>query len=98
LAGESAVSAFDGVPVAVAVGPSSELELEPEPDPESDEARLDLEEPPELSFRAQPLPLKWTAGATMAFFIGPPHTLQAEGPWPWTECMTSISWPQLVQT
>jgi hypothetical protein len=100
LAGASAVSAFDDAPAAVPVGPSSELELELELelDPESDGARFDLEEPPELSFRAQPLPLKWTAGATMAFFIGPPHTLHTEGPWPWTECMTSTSWPQLVQT
>jgi hypothetical protein len=30
--------------------------------------------------------------------MGEPQTGQAEGPWPWTECMTSIWWPQLVQT
>jgi hypothetical protein len=62
------------------------LDSEPEPDPEleseSDELRLGLEELPDRSLRAQPLPLKWTAGATIAFFIGPPQTGQAVGPSP----------------
>lgn len=49
------------------------------------------------SFRAQPLPLKWTAGTAKAFFIGPPQSGQVDGPWPKTECTTSIEWPQLVQ-
>jgi hypothetical protein len=60
--------------------------------------RLGLDELPERSLRAQPLPLKWTAGATIAFFIGPPQTGQTVGPWPSTECMTSTSWPQVAQT
>ena len=50
------------------------------------------------SFRAQPVPLKWTVGTPKAFFISAPHKGQASGPWLWRECMTSISWPQLVQT
>jgi hypothetical protein len=50
------------------------------------------------SLRAQPLPLKWTAAAVMAFFIGPPHSVHVVGPCPWTECMTSIPWPQVEQT
>ena len=50
------------------------------------------------SFRAQPVPLKWTVGTPKAFLIGAPHKGQASGPWLWRECMTSISWPQLVQT
>jgi hypothetical protein len=32
------------------------------------------------SFRAQPDPLKWTAAATMALRICPPHLGQADGP------------------
>jgi hypothetical protein len=62
-----------------------------------DVARPDLPEP-DRSLRAQPLPLKWTVGATMAFLIGPPHSRQVAGPWPWMECLTSTSWPQLAQT
>jgi hypothetical protein len=50
------------------------------------------------SLRAQPDPLKWTAAATIALRMCPPHLGQADGPWPATEWMTSISWPQLVQT
>ena len=42
------------------------------------------------SFRAQPVPLKWTAGTPKVFFIGEPHSGHVAGPWPWTECMTSI--------
>ena len=42
------------------------------------------------SFRAQPVPLKWTVGTPKAFFIGAPHRGQASGPWLWRECKTSI--------
>ena len=65
-------------------------------DPESRESGLAGLLAPR-SLRAQPVPLKWTAGAPIAFFIGEPHFGHAAGPWPWTECMTSISKPQLVQ-
>jgi hypothetical protein len=75
----AAESSFDSV-AAVGCGSAPEIEL----DAGSDEARLDLADP-DHSLRAQPLPLKWTAEATIAFFIGPPHELQAEGPWPWME-------------
>jgi hypothetical protein len=50
------------------------------------------------SFLAQPLPLKCTAGAWRAFFIGPlPQTGQASGPGAKTPCMNSVRWPQLAQ-
>jgi len=52
---------------------------------------------PDFSLRAQPLPLKWTAGATIAFFICPPHFGQADGPSAVTEWITSTSYPQLPQ-
>lgn len=48
--------------------------------------------------RAQPVPLKWTAGAENVFFIAPPHLAQVSGPWLWTEWLTSIDCPHLVQT
>jgi hypothetical protein len=92
----AAVSDFDSV---AGLGGAAESELEPELESELDSeegVRLDLEDPAR-SLRAQPLPLKWTAGATIAFFIGPPQTGHADGPWPVTECMTSTSWPQLAQ-
>jgi len=87
---ESAVSAFDSLPPPLddesLLEPLLDSEPGPEPDPEfeseSDELRLGLEELPDRSFRAQPPPLKWTAGATIAFFIGPPQTGQAVGPSP----------------
>lgn len=53
--------------------------------------------PPEGSLRAQPVPLKWTAGAEMDFLICPWHLGHSVGPCPWTECLTSISWPQFEQ-
>jgi hypothetical protein len=59
--------------------------------------RLDLEEVA-FSLRAQPVPLKWTAGTANVFFNGPPHLGQIDGPSAWTERMTSTSWPQLEQT
>jgi hypothetical protein len=79
------------------------------PDPESAldaESPLDgdslldalLDRPDDPSLRAQPVPLKWTAGAANAFFISPPQLGQVDGPWPWTECMTSTWWPHFVQT
>jgi hypothetical protein len=61
-------------------------------------ARLDLLLVEERSFLAQPLPLKWTAGAEKARVIGPPHLGHVDGPWPWTECITSIVWPHFEQT
>jgi hypothetical protein len=72
-------SAFDSV-AALGGGSAPGLEL----DPGSDEARFGLADP-DRSLRAQPLPLKWTAEATIAFFIAPPHEVQVEGPWPWME-------------
>jgi hypothetical protein len=74
-----------------------------EPDPVSAAAWSDSRDPvlaglpAELSLRAQPEPLKWIEGRENAFFIGAPHTGQAAGPSSWTECLTSISWPQAVQ-
>jgi hypothetical protein len=50
------------------------------------------------SFFAQPLPLKWIAGAVRALRIPPPHDSHAPGPCPWTPCMTSTRRPQAVQT
>jgi hypothetical protein len=70
----------------------------PELDPASVEgARFDLVAL-DRSLRAQPLPLKWTAGAARVRFMGPPQFGQIVGPWRWTECMTSTAWPQSAQT
>jgi hypothetical protein len=52
---------------------------------------------PDGSLRAQPLPLKCTAGAEMDFLIGPWQLGHSAGPSPSTECMTSTWWPQLLQ-
>jgi hypothetical protein len=71
--------------------------LEPPEPLESDSFRAGLlGRPEERSLRAQPVPLKWTASGPMALRMCAPHLGQA-GPSPWTECMTSISWPQDVQ-
>ena len=76
---------FDSVP--------DELESEPELSAEDFESPVDAAEPPssfdlearavDRSFLAQPLPLKWTAGATNAFVMVPsaPHSGQNFGPW-----------------
>jgi hypothetical protein len=48
--------------------------------------------------RAQPVPLKCTAGAEMQFRMWPRHLGHSLGPCSWTECITSISWPQSSQT
>jgi hypothetical protein len=88
----------DAVPDVASVSLAEVPPTSPEPTAASfDAARPDL---PELdrSLRAQPLPLKWTAGAENARFISPPHFGQVDGPWPWTECITSIVWPQFEQT
>jgi hypothetical protein len=100
-------SAPEAVPVSVVEDPAPEVvpasfveDSAPSPElaPASlDSARLGLAEL-DRSLRAQPLPLKWTAGAANARFIAPPHLGQFDGPWPWTECITSIVWPQLEQT
>jgi hypothetical protein len=70
-----------------------EPESEPEPSAEDFESPADAAEPPssfdlearavDRSFFAQPLPLKWTVGATNAFVIVPsaPHSGQNFGPW-----------------
>lgn len=50
------------------------------------------------SLRAQPEPLKTTAGGANALRIGPPQTGQVDGPWPWTPWTTSMRWPQDEQT
>jgi hypothetical protein len=71
--------------------------LDPDSEPTDSFALAGLE-PPERSLRAQPVPLKWTAGGEKAFFIAPPHSGQALGPWPWMEWLTSIMWPQLEHT
>jgi hypothetical protein len=66
---------------------SSELESEPLDPPDLSAClagRLEAR-----SLRAQPEPLKCTAGGAKAFFIGEPQSGQADGPCPWTECMTS---------
>ena len=49
---------------------------------------------PALAFRdvrAQPVPLKCTAGAEMQFRMWPWHLGHSLGPCSWTECITSIS-------
>jgi hypothetical protein len=98
VAAKFAGSAFGSVPPPLDDESPLDSPLDPEPESESDELRLGFALLlPDRSLRAQPLPLKWTAGATIAFFIGPPHTGQVVGPWSCTECMTSTSWPQLAQ-
>jgi hypothetical protein len=63
----------------------------PEPDDEDADARR--------SFFAQPVPLKWTAGAAKALRTGPPpHDGQLVGPSAWTPWMTSNRVPQLAQS
>ena len=71
-----------------------------ESDPPGESESFDLDECPlpELSFRAQPVPLKWMAGAEKAFFIGPPQLAHSLGPWPWIEWTTSSRRPQFSQT
>jgi hypothetical protein len=54
-------------------------------------------DPPDLSLRAQPVPLKWTAGAEKAFFSGPPHLGHSRGPSARIEWRTSIRCPQFEQ-
>ena len=49
------------------------------------------------SFFAQPLPLKWIAGAVSAFLITPPQTSHVSGPVPEIGWMTSTDRPQEVQ-
>jgi hypothetical protein len=51
-----------------------------------------------FSLRAQPLPLKWTAGAANDFRMGLPQAGQTEGPAPCRGWTTSTSCPQPVQT
>jgi hypothetical protein len=51
------------------------------------------------SFFAQPVPLKWTAGAANAFFTGPlPQSGHADGPSAWTPWMTSNRRPHAAQS
>jgi hypothetical protein len=51
------------------------------------------------SFFAQPEPLKWIAGAEIAFRTGPlPHNGQLVGGSPWTPCMTSKRRPHAAQS
>jgi hypothetical protein len=49
------------------------------------------------SFLAQPLPLKWMAGAESALRIGPPQLSHVAGPAAWIPWLTSTSRPQSVQ-
>jgi hypothetical protein len=69
-----------------------EPESKPELSAEDLESPVDAAEPSSFdlearavdrSFLAQPLPLKWTAGATNAFVMVPsaPHSGQNFGPW-----------------
>jgi hypothetical protein len=51
------------------------------------------------SFFAQPVPLKWIAGAVIPFRTGPlPHCGHVAGPSAWTPWMTSKRWPHALQT
>jgi hypothetical protein len=51
------------------------------------------------SFLAQPVPLKWIAGAAKAFLIGPPpHSGQVVGSSEWTPRRTSNRFPQFAQS
>jgi hypothetical protein len=67
------------VPVAVSLDPAGLFDLPAD-------GRL---EP--FSLRAQPLPLKWTAGGVNDRFIAPPQIAQTVGPCASTECTTSTS-------
>jgi hypothetical protein len=49
------------------------------------------------SFLAQPLPLKWMAGADICLRIGPPHTSHVVGPVALMPWRTSMVRPQDVQ-
>jgi hypothetical protein len=96
--GQSVSFAGAAASVDGADSPEVDADFSAETEPGSlDVARFGLPVP-DLSLRAQPLPLKWTAGAAKARLMGPPHCGQVVGPWPWTACMTSIVWPQLAQT
>jgi hypothetical protein len=48
------------------------------------------------SFFAQPVPLKWIAGAVKPFVIVPsaPHSGQNRGPWSFIPWITSVRWRQ----
>ena len=51
------------------------------------------------SFLAQPVPLKWIAGAAKAFFTGPPpHSGHVVGSSAWTPRRTSNRLPQFAQS
>jgi hypothetical protein len=89
-----------------------ELSLEPpsfvvvfDPSPLSDDepSWLDLEVPgldvARRSFLAQPVPLKWIAGAANAFLTGPPsHSGHVVGSSAWTPRRTSNRLPQFAQS
>jgi hypothetical protein len=51
------------------------------------------------SFFAQPVPLKWIAGAVNPFVIVPsaPHSGQKRGPCSWIPWITSVRWRQAAQ-
>jgi hypothetical protein len=73
--------------------PSRDEEAPSPPDaPFSSLARAARADEPR-SFFAQPLPLKWTAGATNAFVMVPsaPHSGQNFGPWSLIPWITSVT-------
>jgi hypothetical protein len=86
------------VPLAAVVLAAEAAALSPDPAAASFDPARDDFAALERSLRAQPLPVKCTAGAEKALFIAPPHWGQTDGPWLCTECITSIVWPHLEQT
>jgi hypothetical protein len=96
----------DAVPDDADFSPAPGATFAPSPSPEpspafapsaASAAGVVLDAAARASFFAQPLPLKWMAGAVSAFLITPPHTSQAVGPVPEIECRTSTERPQDVQ-
>jgi len=80
-----------------------ELPLELELESEDASSRLGRDEPglavARRSFLAQPVPLKWIAGAAKAFLMGPPpHSGQVVGSSEWTPRRTSNRLPQFAQS
>jgi hypothetical protein len=81
----------DFVPSVPDSDPASAALLSPLELPFSSFARAARADVPR-SFFAQPVPLKWTAGATNAFVMVPsaPHSGQNFGPWSLIPWMTSV--------
>ena len=83
--------------------PSFVVVFDPSPLSDDEPSWLDLEVPgldvARRSFLAQPVPLKWIAGAVNAFLTGPPsHSGHVVGSSAWTPRRTSNRLPQFAQS